>query len=1622
MANGLQRCVIASSNRLNDIEPYRSFLFRNDPRQWGSVFPWEFPQHAPREVEEDFLRRFFDEDTIYMQGGAGAPDRPGNGFRFLKQVWYSCALWNLQERVPAVEAWYWADNTELLNDPQMKDFFLRADVTPTTYFKQAELDMYGDKFLNVVIIAIQHTVRQKYEKREDEQQTKDGLSVTIPAEKTLTATSDQPLIKSAPPAQHEHSRTTYPDQADFPSRRATLSSRDKPEHVPVPISTESVLAQATDAPRAAVVVPPDTDVPPYSRKRGNSTNKRSNNRAGHYPTRQPHHFADRDRAAQTFSPPFYNPHAAPGHPHGPPGPSMEYMRNMSQVQPPMQMPNHLQYVPGQFGQPGMMQPHGMQQHNAFPSHQQPVYFNHNIFPHPDTNRFTDRDFAGGFRSFSNDDGNMGRGGHRRTSQGQFSRGGKSRGADSLRGRGRGRDSFTSSDGHPAFPPGMGHGPRYSNDHCGAPFNPNYKGRRPSVFQEKNWRSNTDHPQERTVEPFMKENFDPGRSFQGADHKFAPIGPPQHQGQFNPPYQPQPDMMRSFQLERTDSATPNSGPRFEPAAPADAIVYQPDDLTCERDRIGAGCTGVKKLVVFNVPSSIPIEELRDQFLSWAPVGRVTRNKPITNPHNLYAVEHPMVWVNFANHEMARRFLQVKPGTFLGEKPTRIEVPKEYWDRSWWRYVGPVENASSVGGAWESPAKDAQVFPAPTVLRRTEEGVSTPTATGETGTNAQVNRSADTTPTPSGANTPKKKNKSKRKEKKQPEDLRKTSLMVAADLKQSADRGDEKSDTASTKATTTPEQDGKVDQPAPTSIVYDPGSREMQNQRSDSVQTEVQSAQDPPFAPTEGVQTRLPQVGDTTTNSTAESAAVVETPSTGEVIVQSEPQPESFRASREDEAKEDQTQAKNVEDDADNKLAKGTKSPAAATETPSKADEDHVGGSFHTASGSPDTIRHDIAPNYRGTEVTFSSMAQQQASEKPAVAPPPAHTAEPASPTLTDETISPKTVKRVPIPDLSAKPKVTISTAEPNIKPGESPTEQRSTSGSTIVPPTPAFITAPNTPAVGHELSAEERSTDVKASALASAEMKVEKSEKSEKADKMMIEKAEKDKAEKAEKVKIEQTDKDKAEKAEKDKVEKAEKDKAEKAEKEKIEKSKGPAQTQSFSLYGKKNEKKDKKGKKGTLKGKPASRVASESSSLPVSRATTPSIDTAGEGQKSRRGSKQGGEETERPGSKTPIRESEQKAAAAVQASTNSGKDEASTTQQESPSKRGKLSNLFSGIFGGGQQSQPSSSKSRTNSTPSSKNWLTKSKAPDRPPSIERFETQLNDHRTSGGSDIDRAEHLAASEETKSTTTATFANASTPTQVNDSFTIDLPAGNVMEHTSKSTLGLGISNTTEEQSVQGGTGPKKKAKTKKRKSDSTEDKLQINTEFSPEVGRKNGSDIFRFGDGSSPQVKHQADDRSDASSQTMGADTPSSDVASPQSARKLPLRPPGSGHLMEAKEPSWKQSKRRALGRAILEAIADPVADEVSRTATGSSDGSEHDSQTDGTGNAITQPTNPVPSRTTLFVYVGAPLRDDVTDGDEILQVEQSTEKLQRLAGEELRRRHRNGTSMSIVDGMISDMLM
>ena len=63
-------CVIASSNRFTDLEPYCIAIWKADQQTWASILPWEFPQNASREDEEAYVRKYFSEREIHMQGGA----------------------------------------------------------------------------------------------------------------------------------------------------------------------------------------------------------------------------------------------------------------------------------------------------------------------------------------------------------------------------------------------------------------------------------------------------------------------------------------------------------------------------------------------------------------------------------------------------------------------------------------------------------------------------------------------------------------------------------------------------------------------------------------------------------------------------------------------------------------------------------------------------------------------------------------------------------------------------------------------------------------------------------------------------------------------------------------------------------------------------------------------------------------------------------------------------------------------------------------------------------------------------------------------------------------------------------------------------------------------------------------------------------------------------------------------------------------------------------------------------------------------------------------------------------------------------------------------------------------
>ena len=1299
----LPQGVIVSGNRFYDIEPFCCYLFETLPQKWGAVFPWDFPQHASKQDEEYFIKKQFDPVTVHMQG-----------YRFLKQVFYSCALWNLHQRVPLVEQWFWdqPSNMELLNDPETQTYFLNEDVKPSTFFQKPELDLYGHRFLSVVVKAIQNSAREHLSKKEGGKKRTDSLSVDVIPRKNGSATDDDLPIKSAPPAGQEHAIDLQREHVT-PNRRSTLTARDRPQFQPTSASNEPALIEDPIIPQN--LAPAPKDKPPKSRKRGNSYTQRFNNRGGHFQPGQYQHYTNRDHSMQPFSPPVHPPPppVAQGLQRGGPG----FMPPDSHVQRPTL------YLPGQYthqSHPDFMVQHGAP-HPPGLAPGQPIYYNPNVCPELGNGGLTEQHPNFNMRSFSNDrPPHVGRGGFRRGSQDQGSRGGKYNRGNSIRGgRGRGRDSFHSDD-RPSFTLGPRHGQRGSNDHANT--SSYLKGRRESI-NIHNWRSNSEHPQALPTAPNIKENVVPGFSnapHQITDRQHAPFKAHPFQGEAGPVlYRPDQVNMRPPHSFRPEPVVPHHTVSKDHGPPGgEARKWRPPTMQCSQHSIGPEATFATKLVLFGTPAEQPIEEIWNFLSQFGSIMSMNRGMPPTSGDYQFT----LIFLQFHDHDEARHFLASKPDTWPNGQPLRIEVAKEFWDENHARYgcyglnVGDHRGYRDPPALVKGPLKNRNEV-VPTVLQRPEreqqEAAPTPFHVGEVDTNVG---STDTTPTPSGANTPRKQKKKNNRGKKKADDLRKASLAAAADLAQTAESSERNNfehpdpimmehgsvdpttfaiqDNTASKATSEPETVEVAFTPAKAEATFAPEAaraafnpdeasaasepREAQKERSVSVETEVQTSQEPPLPPADAFQTKLP-----------------------------------FRAFQTEESTEEEEAQATIS--AGSAAHEHVSLADAPPETSTKIEEEQVEDSFHTASDSPDSAEQDTALERTVTTSTSSTATEQQPASTTAAEAQLGRKADTGSIVSSEGTISPKTVKRVPVPEISIRPKVTLAATEAEPKPQHR--EQRSTSGDTVVSQPTAFVTTPTTPYISIEQPTENEPV--------------------------------------------------------------VEAFKPEIAPAKKVEKSKGPAQTQSLSQFGKKNEKKTKSGKKGTLQGKPSSRTVSDSSGRVVSGTTTPDIDTIVQPERGRQRSKESEEKARASESKDTKHDDNVQQAS--RDSNRISRENSTVSQQETPSKRGgKLGNFasaFTGLFTGGQQLRPSSN-TRSNSAASIKNLLTGSKAPDRLPSIDP------DRLPS----IDTAEHTRASQLSVPAPSQTLLDSSSTSDT-------LPADNT-EHGEDSSLGLGISNVAEE----------------------------------------------------------------------------------------------------------------------------------------------------------------------------------------------------------------------------------
>lgn len=187
--------IIASTDRALDIEPYCRVLFSQELNKFVAIFPHEFPQGS-REVEDAFLRQFFSDSEIQVQGGA---EGEGKGFRFLKHAWLWVAHWNLNCRVPLLAQSWMEDNQNILNDPDMKKRIFEPHVQPSTFFDSKQIDSYGDKLLRIVIKHIQHVLSQPAPASADEGSpviVHSGLNHQQPVETASVQHNTEGIIKN----------------------------------------------------------------------------------------------------------------------------------------------------------------------------------------------------------------------------------------------------------------------------------------------------------------------------------------------------------------------------------------------------------------------------------------------------------------------------------------------------------------------------------------------------------------------------------------------------------------------------------------------------------------------------------------------------------------------------------------------------------------------------------------------------------------------------------------------------------------------------------------------------------------------------------------------------------------------------------------------------------------------------------------------------------------------------------------------------------------------------------------------------------------------------------------------------------------------------------------------------------------------------------------------------------------------------------------------------------------------------------------------------------------------------------------------------------------------------------
>lgn len=648
----LPDCIIVSSNRFNDIRPYCDSIYYNDLKKWGDIMPWEYPFKPTHEQDAAFLRKWFSETEIHMQGGAHGP---GNGFRFLKQVWISIALWNWEKRMPSIAQWWLQqeDNQRILADPAMKLAALSPDVTVETFFEKCQIETYGSKLLGLVVKQIQAVVKANQ------------------ADHALPSGDGVPELDANSPSHGQDVVTTH-ESAAQPSQAASNDASAEPIVSP---STANPTDSGPIIPFPKYNEPLDASRPthigysqspaeqPYGQKRGFSSSRRfSSGGIGRLHARQDWQ-PQQDRSlpynpSATFDPVASN--------------SENFMSNRAQSQaftaggPPA----NVSLLPSPYMGPGYMNP-GMTggytaQDPSIPPRmmRDSVQFEHHYGGMANNTGFMQTRGDGRFetRNFTHEPNFSGSEAylsdfvrHRCSSQG--SRGGSYRGQSrGGRGRGRGRGSFN----EPIHV--MENQQAFSADHA-ASVSYNHRGRRGDASRMSGWRSHSDRPQDENVLPrILDSNWS------------------QYTGS-QPTFQSMPDQAFGSQQQDISQALsyqpPAAYPPFPVAPPPNMSPGK--SLKIAKNHIPEDARHVCRLVFFNIPCSESDNDVKKTIahVCGIQVLQIHRSKKpqYGTGHDEYSPAH----VDLPSHHAARRVLGLRDVKLYGKDLT-VEVARQFWDNS------------------------------------------------------------------------------------------------------------------------------------------------------------------------------------------------------------------------------------------------------------------------------------------------------------------------------------------------------------------------------------------------------------------------------------------------------------------------------------------------------------------------------------------------------------------------------------------------------------------------------------------------------------------------------------------------------------------------------------------------------------------------------------------------------------------------------------------------------------------------------------------------------------------------------------------------------------------------------